>query len=243
MFTKYLQDAFQVPLVVQMTDDEKFLWKKISLEEATQYTRENAKDIIATGFDINKTFIFSNVDYVGTMYPNILRIEKSVTTSEVRSTFGFKDEDCIGKISFPAIQAAPSFSSSFPHIFDKPDVHCLIPCAIDQDPYFRMTRGVAPRLGYQKPALIHSQFFPALQGYGTKMSASVPESAIFLTDTPAQIRQKIFDHALSEAKRPRKSNKSSEPTWRLISHALTSVSSWRTTENSKKSRTCTEQAR
>lgn len=27
MFTKYLQDAFKVPLVIQLTDDEKFLWK------------------------------------------------------------------------------------------------------------------------------------------------------------------------------------------------------------------------
>jgi hypothetical protein len=32
-----------------------------------------------------------------------------------------------------------------------------------QDPYFRMTRDVAPRIGYQKPALIESLFFPALQ--------------------------------------------------------------------------------
>ena len=40
---------------------------------------------------------------------------------------------------------------------------CLIPCAIDQDPYFRMTRDVAPRLGHHKPALIESRFFPALQ--------------------------------------------------------------------------------
>ncbi|MQL99666.1 hypothetical protein Taro_032390, partial [Colocasia esculenta] len=31
------------------------------------------------------------------------------------------------------------------------------------DPYFRMTRDVAPRIGYQKPALIESSFFPALQ--------------------------------------------------------------------------------
>ncbi|KAI3763640.1 hypothetical protein L2E82_13634 [Cichorium intybus] len=31
------------------------------------------------------------------------------------------------------------------------------------DPYFRMTRDVAPRLGYNKPALIESLFFPALQ--------------------------------------------------------------------------------
>ena len=32
-----------------------------------------------------------------------------------------------------------------------------------QDPYFRMARDVAPRIGYQKPALIESSFFPALQ--------------------------------------------------------------------------------
>ena len=36
--------------------------------------------------------------------------------------------------------------------------------AIDQDPYFRVTRDVAPRLGWKKPALVHSKFFPALQG-------------------------------------------------------------------------------
>lgn len=38
-----------------------------------------------------------------------------------------------GKISFPAIQAAPSFSTSFPQIFNgRKDIQCLIPCAIDQ---------------------------------------------------------------------------------------------------------------
>mgnify|MGYP006300828589 CR=1 FL=1 len=43
-----------------------------------------------------------------------------------------QNEDCIGKWAFPAIQAAPSFSSSFPHIFGNKKVRCLIPCAIDQ---------------------------------------------------------------------------------------------------------------
>ena len=38
-----------------------------------------------------------------------------------------------GKISFPAIQASPSFSNSFPAIFGtKKDIPVLIPCAIDQ---------------------------------------------------------------------------------------------------------------
>ena len=37
-----------------MTDDEKFLWKDLSLEETQQLALENAKDIIALGFDIKK---------------------------------------------------------------------------------------------------------------------------------------------------------------------------------------------
>jgi tryptophanyl-tRNA synthetase len=67
MFTKWLQDTFRVPLVVQMTDDEKFLWKDIPLDECRRLGRENTKDIIACGFDISKTFIFSDCDYIG--YP------------------------------------------------------------------------------------------------------------------------------------------------------------------------------
>lgn len=160
IFTKWLQDVFNVPLVIQMTDDEKYLWKDLTLDQAYGYAVENAKDIIACGFDINKTFIFSDLDYMGMssgFYKNVVKIQKHVTFNQVKGIFGFTDSDSIGKISFPAIQAAPSFSNSFPQIFqDRTDIQCLIPCAIDQDPYFRMTRDVAPRIGYPKPALLHS---------------------------------------------------------------------------------------
>ncbi|NXT69648.1 SYWC protein, partial [Chaetops frenatus] len=201
LFTKWLQEVFDVPLVIQLTDDEKYLWKDMTIEKAYEYARENAKDIIACGFDINKTFIFSDLDYLGTsagFYKNVVKVQKHVTFNQVKGIFGFTDSDCIGKISFPAIQAAPSFSSSFPQIFNgKENIQCLIPCAIDQDPYFRMTRDVAPRIGQPKPALLHSVFFPALQGAQTKMSASDPNSSIFLTDTPKQIKTKINKHAFS----------------------------------------------
>ncbi|XP_042304037.1 tryptophan--tRNA ligase, cytoplasmic [Sceloporus undulatus] len=204
IFTKWLQEVFSVPLVIQLTDDEKYLWKDLTVEKAYQYAIENIKDIIACGFDINKTFIFSDLHYLGLspgFYKNIVKIQKHVTFNQVKGIFGFTDSDCIGKISFPAIQAAPSFSTSFPHIFNnREDIQCLIPCAIDQDPYFRMTRDVAPRIGYPKPALLHSVFFPALQGAQTKMSASDPNSSIFLTDTPKQIKTKINKHAFSGGK-------------------------------------------
>ena len=106
--------------------------------------------------------------------------------------------DNIGKIHFVSIQAAPSFSNSFPQIFGtQSNIPCLIPCAIDQDPYFRLTRDVAVKLKYPKPALLHAKFFPALQGPQTKMSASDPNSSIYMTDTQNQIKNKINKHGFS----------------------------------------------
>jgi tryptophanyl-tRNA synthetase len=113
-------------------------------------------------------------------------------------SLSFRLSDNIGKIHFGAIQAAPSFSNSFPQIFGtKSDIPALIPCAIDQDPYFRLTRDVAQKLRYPKPTLLHAKFFPALQGPQTKMSASDVNSSIYMNDTPNQIKNKINRHGFS----------------------------------------------
>ncbi|XP_055851739.1 tryptophan--tRNA ligase, cytoplasmic [Episyrphus balteatus] len=200
IITKWLQETFDVPLVIQLTDDEKVLWKDLKIEDAIKMARENAKDIIAIGFDVNKTFIFNNLEFMGkcpAMYQNIIRIQRCVTFNQVKGIFGFGDSDIIGKIGFPAAQAAPALSSTFPFIFGDKKVPVLIPCAIDQDPYFRMTRDVAPRLGFPKCALIHSAFFPSLQGAKSKMSASEQNSTLSLTDTAKQIKNKINKYAFS----------------------------------------------
>jgi len=236
LFTAWLQKAFQCPLVIQMTDDEKFIFKGEytsensgdgsgkngldpnrtgdNLDYFANLTIENAKDIIACDFIPEKTFLFSDLDYVGRMYPNIVRIWKAVTVNQVNGVFGFDSSANIGKTAFPAIQAAPSFGSSFPNVLGGMSVGgvaaanpatlaCLIPCAIDQDPYFRLTRDIAHKLVPShhplqgKPSLIHSKFFPPLQGAQGKMSSSDANSAIFLTDTPEDIERKIKQHAFS----------------------------------------------
>ncbi|KAH0867154.1 hypothetical protein HID58_074176 [Brassica napus] len=217
MFTEYLQEAFKVPVVIQLTDDEKFMWSKtLKVEDTKRLARENIKDIIACGFDVEKTFIFSNIEHAGTFYENTLKIGKCVTVNKANAIFGFAGEDPVGKMGFPPVQAAPSFASSFQHLFPGKDnnLRCLIPCAIDQvcifvfhDPYFRMTRDVAPRLNYSKPALIESKFLPSLKastfklvfrilplyryGVNGKMSASNPNSAIYVTDTTKDIKKKV----------------------------------------------------
>lgn len=65
IFIRWLQEVFNVPLVIQLTDDEKYLWKDLTVEKAYQYAIENIKDIIACGFDVNRTFIFSDLQYLG----------------------------------------------------------------------------------------------------------------------------------------------------------------------------------
>ena len=70
-------------------------------------------------------------------------------------------------------------------------MRCLIPCAVDQDPYFRMTRDIAGRLNEHKPAIMCSKFIPALVGLNTKMSASSTNTCIYVTDTPNQIKNKV----------------------------------------------------
>ena len=39
MFTQWLQDAFKVPLVIQLTDDEKFLWRCAASEPQREFQR------------------------------------------------------------------------------------------------------------------------------------------------------------------------------------------------------------
>lgn len=203
LFTKWLQDVFNCPLVIQLTDDEKFFFKgqseKKDIDHYAKLGLDNAKDIIAVGFRKDLTFIFRDTDYIGTMYKNVCRFQSMLTYNQCKGIFGFKDgsESC-GRVAFPAIQAVPSFSTTFPHIFgNNKKVQCMIPQGIDQDPYFRMTRDVAARMKLSKPCCVHSKFFPGLQGYGSKMSASEPNSCILLTDTANQIKKKVNKYAFS----------------------------------------------
>lgn len=51
--------------MIMLSDDEKFLFKdELQLDKVREMGRENAKDIIACGFDINSTFIFSSKIFV-----------------------------------------------------------------------------------------------------------------------------------------------------------------------------------
>ncbi len=192
-FTKWLQDRFGAELWFQLTDDEKFLFKKdLSLEETHRLAYENALDVIALGFDPEKTFIFSDLDYSKTLYKEALKVAKRITFSTVKAAFGFTDANNIGQIFFTAMQAVPSF---LPSVLKGRNIPCLVPLAVDQDPHFRVARDVLPRLGYYKPAILHQRFLPSLTGSG-KMSASEGVT-IYTDDSPEEVARKIKKYAFS----------------------------------------------
>ncbi len=190
IFAKWMQDTFGVELYFQLTDDEKFLFNfDQELEETHSYALENALDIIALGFDPEKTNIFIDTDYIKTLYPIALKAAKRINFSNVKAVFGFDNSTNVGSIFYTAVQTAPCFLPTELNE-EKQNVPVVIPCGIDQDPHFRLTRDIAETLGYYKPALLHNKLAPSLDGSG-KMSASQPKTTIFTTDSEEDVEEKI----------------------------------------------------
>lgn len=93
----------------------------------------------------------------GAFYENVVLLAKTLTLSQSKNIFGFSESyvllstsfstdpslmssDNVGMYHFAAVQATPAFSNSFPQIFgEQDDIPCLIPCAIDQDPYVSLS--------------------------------------------------------------------------------------------------------
>ncbi|MFA7397353.1 MAG: tryptophan--tRNA ligase [Crenarchaeota archaeon] len=190
IFTLHIQQTFKSRLYFQITDDEKYLISdQRDLNETVKWSYENALDLIALGFKPHDTFIIYDTKDIDLLYDISLEVAKRITYSTARSTFGFQDSTNIGWIYWPAIQAAPCFIHKK---LTGENVPALIPAAIDQDPYWRITRDVAQKLGYYKPAQIHCRFLPGL-GTGGKMSASMPETSIFTMDPPELVKKKIWN--------------------------------------------------
>ena len=189
-FTKWLQDKFHTNVYLQITDDEKFLEEKRNLtyEDTQHWAVDNILEIAAVGFDPDKTFILQDTEFIGHAYPLVLKIARKVNFSLAKSVFGFTGETNIGFSFYPSIQILPSLLENR---------RCLIPSAIDQDPYWRIQRDIAESMGYHKAAAVHSKFLPPLTGMKDKMSSSKPETAIFLKDDDKTIRNKVYRYAFS----------------------------------------------
>ncbi len=194
IFCKWLQDKFKVEMWFHFPDEEKFLFNPdLSFEKSQEYLQDNMLDVIALGFNPEKTHFLIDTKHANLMYKEACKVAKKITFSTVKASFGFSNQTNIGSIFYTSMQAVPAF---LPSVLKGKNIPCLIPLGIDQDIHFRVSRDVLPKLGYYKPAIMHSVFLPPLTGVKGKMSSS-KISSIFTTDTEKEVERKIKKYAFS----------------------------------------------
>ena len=187
---RWIQERFRVPMYIQITDDEKFWFRPgLTRAETRRWGIENLADILALGFDPARTHVFFDMRSIAAMYPLAADVAKKIPYSTVKAVFGFPPSQNIGLVFYTALQTVPAFYPSW--VAGRP-VPCLIPCGIDQDPHFRVTRDVAEGLGYPKPSLLHSRMLPGLLGERVmSTTGDTPDNALFLNDPPKVVAKKI----------------------------------------------------
>jgi tryptophanyl-tRNA synthetase len=193
LVAKSLQEEFNCEVFIPISDDEKFYVKEnLSFEDTLKFGQDNIIDLIALGFKPGKTFIFQDFVYTD-IYKYAARIAKKMTYSMAKSAFGLKPENNIGWSFYPAMQAAHIL---FPQFYRGKHLS-VVPVAIDQDPFIRLTRDIAGNKDFnlEKPTALHSKFLPSLYG-GAKMSSS-EGMQINLSDSPKEVETKIKKYAFS----------------------------------------------
>ncbi len=190
---KWIQERTGALVYVPFSDDEKYLSKDLSMSDIGRYTRENLRDILAVGFDPERTRIVVDTEDADVIYPLAVRYAKDITTATVDAVYG--EQPNVGMSFYPAVQAT--------HLLLPQLIHgrhpTLVPVAVDQDPHVRVCRDVAAkdRHGVDKPGALLSKFLPRLGGGGGKMSSSDDAPSILLTDDRETVREKVMHYAHS----------------------------------------------
>jgi tryptophanyl-tRNA synthetase len=189
-FAKSLQEQTGATVYIPVSDDEKYYLKNKSVDEIADHARDNLREILAVGFDPERTRIVLDTADADVVYPVASALAADITQATVDATYG--DPENIGLSFYPAVQAT--------HLLLPQLVHgahpTLVPIAVDQDPHVRVCRDVAAKERYDvtKPGALLSKFLPSLAGPG-KMSSSSEAPSLLLRDDRETITEKIREHA------------------------------------------------
>ncbi len=184
-----------VSMRVLLADWHAFINDKFSGDmEKIRLAAEIMKEsFLALGVPNSVQFVYAEELVDGKEYWSILlKVAKNTTLNRVRRALdimGRKSSDLdmdTSKMIYPFMQVTDIF-------FMDLDIALG---GMDQRHAHMLARELAPKLGFKVPVAIHTPLLTSLKGgdrmdFTSKMSKSKAESAIFVTDTPEQIRSKI----------------------------------------------------
>jgi len=156
-----------------------------NLITAKKIAVKNVADLLVLGLSKNDVYVQSNKKK--RYYEFAFELSKKITKNTFEAVYGHVD---LGKVGSNFLQYADIMHGQLEE-FDgvMPSVTGI---GLDQDPHARLTRDIAKRLPYnlEIPSFIYFKHQSGLQP-GAKMSASHPETAIFLDDDLKLVEKKI----------------------------------------------------
>ncbi|ELZ10105.1 tryptophanyl-tRNA synthetase [Halovivax asiaticus JCM 14624] len=187
---KRFQDETGATVYLPFSDDEKLLSRDLTFDEIGEYTRDNLRDVLAVGFDPERTRIVLDIADADVIYPLAVSLAERLTPATVDAVYG--EQDNVGLSFYPAVQATHLL---LPQLVEGQQP-TLVPIAVDQDPHVRVCRDLAAResLPVEKPGALLGRFLPALDGPG-KLSSSDDAPSIELTDDRETVAKTIREHA------------------------------------------------
>lgn len=177
-FQKFIKNK----IYFMISDDEKMIRDKISTEEMFPNVENTIKQLNKIGFNKDNTII--NINSYGLdaeQYQLIIKLMSLTTLNQLEHIFGKKNN--IGEYFYVFVQLMPCFIEE--------SKQCIIIAGKDQDPFFRLARDLAKRLGRPSPIIIYTKNVPGLDGLD-KMSTSIQSTnPIFISDDERTIRNKV----------------------------------------------------
>ncbi|RDD52992.1 MAG: hypothetical protein BA066_06755 [Candidatus Korarchaeota archaeon NZ13-K] len=188
MLAGWLQGRLRAPLYLQVSDDEKYcLRPDLSLGDSRRWARENVAELLALGFDEERTRVIWDTECSSWLYPASLVLAKRIRISELKDHTKLDDSSNPGIFYYALLQSVPAIMLP---LFSDERFRCIIPMALDQHPLMLPSILVARRLGLREPAIVHSIFIPGINGE-PKMGTSRPGSAIFLSEPVSSALMKV----------------------------------------------------
>ena len=180
---KGLSSQFESKIFFMIADDEKILRDNINPEIMKSNVSNTIEQLNFIGFNnSNTTFHINSIDIGTQEYLMIIKLMSMCTLDQLTHIFGKKNN--IGEYFYVFYQMVPCFLS--------PDSQCIVVCGIDQDPFFRLARNLAKRLGYKPPIVLFTRNVPGLDGSEKMSTSNSSSNPIFLSDTNDIIKTKIF---------------------------------------------------
>ena len=176
-----MQRYLHTPIEFMIADDEKMFRDGITPFHMTENVVATLVQLRALGYtEENTRFRINSHGLSADEYAIMIRILGMVSVHTLTSIFGEKSN--LGEYFYPLVQILPCLSAGR---------QCIVVAGVDQDPFFRLARDLARRMGYLPPIVLYTQTVPGLDG-SEKMSTSQPLSnPIFLNDCPSTIFKKV----------------------------------------------------